>query len=70
MFSTGDRFPTHSPRWPAIMKPDDLQTIPIENLAIAFVPVLVVLVILYRWAHDVRTPLLAVVRMLAQLLLV
>jgi len=48
----------------------ELQLIPLENLAIAFVPVLVVLAILYRWSHDVRTPLLSVGRMLVQLLLV
>ena len=51
------------------MKPD-LPLIPIANLAIAFLPVLVIFVVLYRWAHDVRTPIVGVIRMLIQLLLV
>lgn len=44
--------------------------IPILNLAVAFVPVLVVLVILYRWSMDSRVAVYALVRMGIQLLLI
>ena len=47
-----------------------LQTIPIASLALAFLPVFVVVAILYRWSIGSRTALYAVARMLIQLLLV
>ena len=47
-----------------------VQTIQIVNLAIAFIPVLVVIAILYRWSCESGVALFAVVRMLVQLLLV
>lgn len=47
-----------------------LPTIPIPNLALAFVPVLAVVVILFRWSVDSRTAVYAVARMLIQLLLI
>jgi len=49
---------------------DPIQAIPLENLAIAFLPVAVVVVVLYRWSIGGRTPLYAVARMLVQLLLI
>ena len=47
-----------------------VQLIPAFNLALAFIPVLLVLVILYRWSLDVGNAVYSVVRMLVQLLLV
>jgi putative ABC transport system permease protein len=47
-----------------------LQIIPALNLALAFIPVLIVLVILYRWSLDVGNAVYSVIRMLVQLLLV
>lgn len=47
-----------------------IQTIPLLNLAIAFVPVLAGLIILYRWSLDAGNALYAVARMLVQLLLI
>jgi putative ABC transport system permease protein len=47
-----------------------VQTIPITSLALAFLPVLVVLALLYRWTLDSPVALYAVARMLVQLLLV
>ena len=47
-----------------------VQSIQISDLAIAFVPVLVVVVILYRWSCEGGVALYAVARMLVQLLLV
>ncbi len=47
-----------------------LATIPLTNLAIAFIPVLLVLVILARWSLPQKRTLHALVRMLVQLLLV
>ena len=44
--------------------------IPIINLALAFVPVLIVIWILYKWSLDFGNALYAVSRMLVQLLLV
>ncbi len=45
-------------------------TIPLSSLALAFLPVLVVLVILFRWSSDGKTAVYAVLRMVAQLTLV
>lgn len=47
-----------------------LATIPLAKLAIAFIPVLIVLVILARWSLPQKRTLHALVRMLVQLLLV
>ena len=47
-----------------------VQTIPFTNLALAFVPALVVVAILYKWSiGEHRTALYALTRMLGQLLL-
>ena len=48
----------------------ELATIPLTNLAIGFAPTVVVLVIMYRWALNVRDAMYANARMLAQLLAV
>jgi len=47
-----------------------LQTISITHLLIAFIPVLVVLGILYKWSLDSMRAVHAIVRMLVQLLLI
>lgn len=47
-----------------------VQEIPLLNLALAFIPVFLVIAILYKWAHDYRTKLYAISRMLVQLLLI
>jgi len=47
-----------------------LQTIPLLNLALAFIPVAAVIVILYRWSLGYGNAIYSVSRMLAQLLLV
>lgn len=47
-----------------------LQPIPLVRLAVAFVPVAIVLVIWNRWALGIGSPLYALARMLGQLLLV
>ncbi len=49
---------------------ESLQIIPAINLSFAFIPVLVVLFILYRWSLDVTNSIYSVARMLIQLLLV
>lgn len=49
---------------------DNVQVIPLENLALAFIPVAVVVVILHRWKSDGREGLLGISRMLVQLLIV
>ncbi len=47
-----------------------VQIIPVFNLALAFVPVLVVLAILFRWSVNSYTAIHALVRMLIQLVLI
>jgi len=47
-----------------------LQTIPLTSLAIAFIPVSVVVVLLMRWSRDAKTAVYALARMLLQLLLI
>ena len=47
-----------------------VQEIPLLNLALAFIPVSIVIAILYKWSHDYRTKLYALSRMLVQLLLI
>ncbi len=49
---------------------ESLQIISPLSLAVAFIPVLIVLVILYRWSLDVGNAVYSVIRMLVQLLLV
>lgn len=49
---------------------NELATIPLTNLAIGFAPTIVVLVIMYRWALNVRDAMYANARMLVQLLAV
>ncbi|WP_425398519.1 ABC transporter permease [Aeoliella sp.] len=44
--------------------------IPLENLALALLPVLVVIIIVHRWGLGVWTPLYATARMLVQLVAV
>ena len=51
------------------MKPS-LPIIPLENLAIAFIPVLISIAVLYRWSLNGKTALYAVARMLLQLMLI
>ena len=47
-----------------------IQIIATFNLALAFIPVIAVLYILYKWSLDVKNALYSVIRMLVQLLLV
>ena len=47
-----------------------LTTIPLENLALAFIPVALVVFILFKWSLDCKRTLHALLRMLVQLFLV
>ncbi|MCS5591122.1 MAG: ABC transporter permease [Gammaproteobacteria bacterium] len=47
-----------------------MQTIPLSNLALAFIPVVVVIVVIWRWQLDYKHSIYAVGRMLIQLLLI
>ena len=49
---------------------DSLQTIPLFNLSLAFIPVLITLFILHKWSLKSANALYAVLRMLVQLLLI
>lgn len=49
---------------------NQLPPIPLPNLALAFIPVAVVIFILFKWSVDGKTALYAVGRMLVQLLLI
>ena len=49
---------------------DSIQILSFANLIFAFVPVLVMLVIIWKWSLDVKNTMYAVVRMLTQLLLI
>jgi len=49
---------------------ETIQTIPLENLVLAFIPAAVVVMLLYRWSSDGRDSLLGISRMLVQLLIV
>jgi len=49
---------------------DSILIIPVTNLALAFVPVLAVAGILFRWSLDYRNALYAALRMLIQLLII
>jgi putative ABC transport system permease protein len=45
-----------------------VQEIPLLNLSLSFIPALLTLLILYRWAHDYRRKLFALARMPVQVL--
>ncbi len=47
-----------------------MQTIPFAKLALAFIPVIVVILILWKWMLDYKNSIYAVFRMLIQLLLI
>lgn len=47
-----------------------IQTIPLINLAFAFIPVFIVIAILYKWSRGHKHALYGVSRMLAQLLII
>lgn len=49
---------------------DTVQTIPIINLLLAFVPVVVVIVILWKWKLGFKNSLYALLRMVLQLMLI
>ncbi len=49
---------------------DSVHLIPLTRLALAFLPVFAVLVIIHRWSLGTRTAVVAVLRMVTQLLLV
>lgn len=49
---------------------DTIAAIPLENLAMAFIPVAVVVFILFKWQSDGREALFGISRMLVQLLIV
>lgn len=49
---------------------DSIQTIPFMNLLLAFIPVIAVIAIIWKWGLGYRRALYAVVRMLVQLLLI
>jgi len=52
------------------MMNNPIQTIPFSNLALVFIPVLIVLAIIWKWKLDVKNSVYAISRMLIQLLLV
>jgi len=52
------------------MMSGSIQTIPLLNLAMAFVPVIVVIIIIGKWQLGYKSSLYAVCRMLIQLLLI
>lgn len=47
-----------------------VQNIPLELLALSFIPVFFVIFILYKWSHNYKYSLYAVTRMLGQLLII
>jgi len=47
-----------------------IQNIPLESLALAFIPVFLVIALLYKWSHNYKYSIYAVTRMLGQLLLI
>jgi len=49
---------------------DSISIIPLENLAFAFIPVMIVIGILYKWNLDYKHTLYSLFRMLIQLLLI
>lgn len=53
-----------------IYRCNSMQTIPLTNLALTFIPVGIVVLILHRWSLGSRTATYSVLRMLLQLLLI
>nr|WP_305907057.1 ABC transporter permease [Methylomarinum sp. Ch1-1]MDP4519775.1 ABC transporter permease [Methylomarinum sp. Ch1-1] len=49
---------------------NNIQTIPLQNLAFILIPVLAVLVILFKWGQGAGHASYAILRMLVQLLLI
>lgn len=49
---------------------ESIQSISLDQLSLTFIPVAIVIFILWKWKVGVKTSMIAVVRMLAQLLLV
>ena len=49
---------------------NSIQIIPFANLALAFIPVVVVIVILYKWSLGIKNTFYALSRMLIQLLVI
>lgn len=49
---------------------NNISIIPLENLLFAFIPVIAVIFILYRWSLDYKHSIYALFRMLTQLLLI
>ena len=49
---------------------NSIQTIPMANLALSFIPVVVVILIIWKWQLGVKTSVYAVLRMLLQLMLI
>jgi len=49
---------------------NSIQIIPFENLALAFIPVLVVVVIMYKWSLNIKSAFYAISRMLVQLMVI
>ncbi len=49
---------------------NSIQIIPFANLALAFIPVLAVVVIMYKWSLDVKSAFYAISRMLVQLMII
>lgn len=49
---------------------NSIQNIPLESLALAFIPVIIVIFILFKWSHNYKYSIYAVTRMLGQLLLI
>ena len=49
---------------------NSIPTIPLTHLALAFLPVIVVIIIVWKWKLDFKSSLYATIRMLVQLLLI
>ncbi len=49
---------------------NSIQIIPFGNLALAFIPVLVVVVIMYKWSLNIKSAFYAISRMLVQLMVI
>ncbi len=49
---------------------NSIQIIPFANLALAFIPVLVVVVIMYKWSLNIKSAFYAISRMLVQLMVI
>ena len=49
---------------------NSIQIIPFANLALAFIPVVVVVVILYKWSLNIKDSFYAISRMLIQLMVI